>query len=667
MARSLLFAIAVFAAAVVATFHASGAVSAVDARLAMAVDGSLARTPPHPVSSRILALGVDLVRLVWAPTGLFRAIHLAAGLLLALAAVLSARVAAKGGAGPAASGIAAALFVGTGLTLGADTGGLGLTAHPVPVLLSLLAGAAWAWSADAPRPGLGGVLLGLALADHAFVLFLLPGFGAFALLATLRMSPARGGQFLRQCAAGVLVGFLAVLLPWLAPGDGISHAAQANGVIGALTVWTGGVDGAFWSPGGPHRWIEGTRALGVALWRNTGPVGVGLGLAGLAAFLSGAARRARPFLIVHGIVAVAVILGTPGDPRTAAALAGWSFLFWSVPALARIEARVGAAGRGAVAPVVALLGAGAIFAVARGDLDHSAEKGVTWTGTVLATLPDDAVLFTRNPVALALAADGVRSDVEVIDVGDATTLSAVRSGRPLLPMGAPPPRGAVDAALLRQVLENAGGRPVFLDASVYFDVELRTALVGDDWKLLPHGLAFRLAPLAAEMSTQHREAAALAWADLQTTPDTPPSPLRDGLSGSAYFARSLVQSAYLHLEQGRVQDAEREFLLALGHPDSNRNLAAMGLARVLFDQRNFHEVVRTLDVCVRDEEEGAWVARRLQGNTLVRIGERARGIAMLKRALALTPSSRADDRSRLQRTIRDLERAGSAAGPGDAG
>ncbi len=655
MARSLLFAIAVFAVAVAATFHASGAVSALDARMAMAVDGSLGTSPPHPVSSRILALGADLVRLVWAPTGLFRAIHLAAGLLLAGAAVVAARLAARSCGAP----VAAALLVGAALPLGGDTGGLGLTAHPVPVLLLLLSGAALAWSADSPRPRLGGLLLGLALADDAFVLFVLPGFGAFALLATLRMSPARGGQFLRHCALGVLLGFLAVLLPWLAPGDGVSHAAQARGPLDALAGWAGGAQGAVWAPGGPQRWIDGVRAVGGALWRNTGPLGIALGIAGIAAFLSGAARRARPFLVVHAIVAAAVVLGTPRAPGTAAALLGWSFLFWSVPALSRIASRAGGA-----APAVAAATVVALFAVSHDRLDRSAEKGVTWTSTVLETLPADAVLFTANPVALALAADGLRSDVEVIDVGDATTLSAVRSGRPLLPLGATQPRGAVDAALLRQVVAETGGRPVFVDASVFFDTERKASLLGEEWKLLPHGLAFRLAPLNAEMSVRQRDAAALAWADLPITPDTPPSPLRDGLGGSAYFARSLVQSAYLHLEQERVQDAEREFLLALGHPASNRNLAAMGLARLLFDQRNFHEVVRTLDVCVRDDEEGAWVARRLQGNTLVRLGDRARGIAMLKRALALTPAANAEDRQRLQRTIRDLERATPPSGAG---
>ena len=133
-----------------------------------------------------------------------------------------------------------------------------------------------------------------------------------------------------------------------------------------------------------------------------------------------------------------------------------------------------------------------------------------------------------------------------------------------------------------------------------------------------------------------------------------------------------MQSGYLHLEQDRPQDAERDFLLALGHPAVNRNVAAMGFARVLFAQRNFREVVRTLDTCVEDDRDGAWLARRFQGTVLLQLGDRTRGMAMLRRALALTPSSQSQERARLQRTIRDLEGGASGspaanAGPGDTG
>lgn len=671
MARSLFIAILLFGVAVAVTFHASGAVSALDARMAVAVDGSLSTSPPHPVSARVLALGADLVRVVWAPTGLFRALHLAAGLILALAAAMSARVAWRGSAGRGASGLAGAVFVGLALVLGGDTARLGLSAHPVPVLLALLAGSAWAWSASVPRPLLGGVLLGLATADHALVLFLLPGFGAFALLATLRMSPARGGQFLRLCAAGWALGFLAVFLPWLASDHGISHVVDVRGPLGAIGAWWHGAEGAFWHPGGPHRWLHGAADLARALWRNTGPLGILLGVAGLAAFLSGAARSARPFLIVHGILAAAVVLGTPRDAGTAAALLGWSFLFWAVPALARIEMRLaagpgGAARAAATTPILALAGAGALFAVSFRGIDHSDEAGVTWARTVLDTLPDAAVLVSGNPVTLALAADGVRADLDVIDVDDASTLSVLRSGRPLLPLGATPPRGPVDAARLRELVEAAGGRAVFLGPEVFFDAPRRAALLGDSWMLMPHGLAFRVAPIGAEMSAPQRSAAALAWQDVPIVPDTPTSPLRDGLTGAAYFARSLVQSAYLHLEQGRTQDAEREFLLALGHPAVNRNLAAMGLARLLFEQDNYREVVRTLDECVRDEQDGAWLARRFEANTLLRLGERPRALALLRRALALTPGTLQDERARLVRLIREVEAGGGTTEGGPA-
>ena len=676
MARSFFIAVLLFALAAAATFHASGAVSVPDARMAVALDGSLPTLSPHPVSTRVLGLGVDLIRRGWAPTGVFRALHLAAGILLAFAALASALVAARCAKSASSTGLAAAAFLGLCLPLGADTGGLGLLAHPVPVLLALLSGAAWAWSSDSPRPFLGGLLVGLALADHALVTFLLPGFGAFALLATLRMSTARSGQFLRVCAIGVLIGFSTVLLPWLAPGrDGLVHVITPTGPGAALAAWASG-GGAFWTPSGPHAWGTGVVELARALWRNAGPVGVLLGFAGFAAFVSGAARRARPFLVVHVMLALAIVVGRPADPGTAAALLGWSFLFWATPALARVESRLAASPTGALrgaSPTLALLAAVALLFVSIRSVDHSAEKGVTWTRTVLDTLPKDAILLTRNPVAMALAADGLRADLDVLDLDDGSTLGALRSGRPLLPLGTVPPRGPVDVATFRALMEGVGsGRAVFLDPSVYFDVSRRDAILGDQWAVRPHGLAFRLVPPGGSMSPEEREAAALAWSDVFVTPATPPSPLRDGLGGSAYFARSLVQSGYLHLEQDRPQDAERDFLLALGHPDVNRNVAAMGFARVLFSQRNLREVVRTLDTCVQDERDGAWLARRLEGNVLLRLGDHARGLAMLRRALALTPSGQAEDRARLQKSIRDLENGAPTspargAGIGDAG
>ncbi|MFN8177955.1 MAG: hypothetical protein U0167_08505 [bacterium] len=666
----LLFVAVLFAGlAAAATFHASGALSDADARLAVAArDGSLATWPPSPISSRVFHLGVVLVRLVWAPTGLFRALHLTAGLLLALAAAASAIVAFRLGADRRATGLAAAVLVGASMLFGRDLAGLGLAAQPVSVLLLLLAGCAWAWTGATPRAALGGFFLGLAVAEHPLVLFLLPGFGAFALQATLRVAPEGDAGVLRRIALGFLAGFAAVFLPILdASNTGLLHVATPHSPLAALAAWARSPHGAFWSITGPRHWGEGVVRLAHVLWRNAGPVGVLLGLAGIGSFFAGAARLARPFLIVHALLALAIVFGRPADAGTAAVLAGWSFLFWTTPALADLEGRL-AARRGSdlshaavVTPLVAAVASAALLALNGRSIDRAAEKGVTWTSTVLDTLPPDSILLTRNPVALALAADGRRPDVDVVHLDEPSTLTAFRTGRLLLPLGETPP-ARVDPEVLRTLLAaSEGARGIFLDPSVYFAVDRRTELLGKDWIAVPHGLAFRVAEVGWKPSNDERQAAALAWDGVNVTPDTPASPLRDGLRGSAYFARSLVQSAYLHLEQERGDDAEREFLIALGHPGVNRTLAALGYARLLHQRRNWREVAATLESYVRDDDEGAWVARRFLGATYVRLGDRRRALLALQRALRLAPASLASERAAIQREIREISARPDAA------
>ena len=77
--------------AATASFHASGALDERDALTAASLGGGVTTSPPGPVTSRVLGIGTGLVRLVWAETGLFRAMHLVAGLLLTVAAGLAAR------------------------------------------------------------------------------------------------------------------------------------------------------------------------------------------------------------------------------------------------------------------------------------------------------------------------------------------------------------------------------------------------------------------------------------------------------------------------------------------------------------------------------------------------------------------------------------------------
>ncbi len=661
--RLLFLSTLLLGVAVTVAFHSSGAVSADDARYATAVDGSIATSPPAPVTSRVLSLATDVARVVWTPTSLFRALHLSTGILLALAAAISAVVASRLASFEGSGAVAAAVLVAGATLFGADFATLGLSAHPVPVLLLLLSGAAWAWTSSPPKPCLGGILLGLAAAEHPLVLFALPGFGAFALQASLRVTPEEGGSVVRRSAVGFLLGFCAVFLPILGANNaGLVHVSQPSSPLAALAAWASTSDGSFWALKGPGRWPGGVGEVALALWRNAGPIGLALATLGLAGFFSGLARFARPFLVVHATVAAAVVLGDPKDDSTAAVLVAWPFLFWVLPSLAALESRLAKrpgfdAERAArLVPVVSVVSAAVLFAMNAREIDRSAEKGVEWTDTVIRTLPDDAILITRNPVAVALAADGLRGDVDVVDVGETSTLSAFRSGRMLLPLGERAPNRALDGETLAVLFHaTEGGRAIFVDASVYFDAQLRDSLLGDRWVLSPHGLAFRLIQPGTNLDPEARRAAGLAWDGVNVTPETPPSPLRDGLGGSEYFARSLLQSAYLHLEQNRSEDAEREFLLALGHPAANPNIAAIGYARLLNTARHYTEIERTLDRYVRDDQEGAWIARRLQGNNFIRLGDMDRGIVMLQRALLLAPADMAEEKAKLQQTIRHLQ------------
>jgi tetratricopeptide (TPR) repeat protein len=364
------------------------------------------------------------------------------------------------------------------------------------------------------------------------------------------------------------------------------------------------------------------------------------------------------------------VLGAPADHGTAVVLAAWSFVFCALPALVVLESRLVRRGldpaRAALwMPALAFVAGLAVFELNVDGIDRSAERGVSWARTALDALPDDAILLTRNPAVLALAADGVRPDVDVVDVSEPSTLTAFRGGRLLLPLGQEAPEGAIDGEVVAILVRaTEGARSVFVDASVYFDLDLRQSLIGERWAATPHGLTFRLAEHGTDLPPASRRAAALAWEGLDLTPSTPPSPLRDGLAGSEYIARSLLQSAYLHLEQGRPEDAEREFLLAIGHPGANANVAAIGYSRFLSARRQWAQVAKTLETYTRDDEEGAWIARRLLGNTYLRLGDRERGLETLRRALRLVPASMGEERAKLQQAIRNLQGSRSAPPPG---
>lgn len=661
LGRRLSLAILLLGITAALAFHSSGALSAPDALQVAAFGGGIVTSPAGPITTRVLELGVGLVRLGWAPTGIFRSTHLAASLLLAIAALLSAHVAARGPR-TFAGGLAAAIFV-TGVTLfGADLGGLGRQAGPAAVLLLLLSGAAAAWTAERPRAFLGGLLAGLAAADHPMVLFLLPGLGAMALGGTLRLPDDRGASVVRRAWFGFALGLSTLLLTMLdARETGLVAIATSDGFRGALDAWAGG-ETPFWRLGGPADWIGGVGTWVRAVWGNTGPLGLVLGLMGLGAFFRGEARRARPFLLAHGLLALAVVFGVPGDPGIARVLLGWTFAFWAVPAFSALGERVGPLG-GERTPVIAVGAALILLGLNLGAVNGAPEKGVSWARTVLETAPVNSIVITENPVHLALAADGLRPDLDLVYLPDASSLTAFRTGNDLIPREAiTPDRGAIPAFTIQLVLATAGDRPVLVDPSVYFSEESRNAVLGTQWTVSPHGIAFRAVPIGEGASNPDANAAMRAWETIDVTPDTPASDLRDGLTGGQFFARALLQSAVLFLEEGRRIDAERDFLLAIGHPDAHRNSAAHGLGRIFFEERNYSTTITILEDWIDESDRAAWVTLKLLATAYTMAGDRDGAVNALRRALAILPADRVADRGELQSLV---DRLSSRASPGE--
>ncbi len=496
--RSLAFGIFLLGIAATASFHAGGAVHVSDALTAAAFGGGATGGPQADLTSRALGAGVALVRTIWAPTGVFRAMHLAAGILLALAAALSARVAATGSGGRAADapilpGLAAGIAIGTATLFGHDLGGLGLLGGPVALLLTLLAGSAALWTAPVPRAFSGGALLGAAVAASPIVLFLLPAFGGLVMGAPLRLSADRSGGFVRRSSAGFLVGLATLGLPLLDTGASPSLTT-------ALASWWGGEAGAFWALGAPSQWGAGVVSVLAATHGNAGLLGLILGWAGLAFFFSGGASRLRPFLLGHVVLALALILGDFRDAGTARALAGWTFLFWMAPTLAFLHERMGGARSPLRSSLVGMAVGGVVLLANGRHLDRSDESGVGWARATLDPLPADAVLLTDNPVHAALAADGIRPDVLVVHPGSPS---------------------AVD---------DAGERPVVVDPSIWFDVGEREAILGTRWKAQPWGAAFRLVPAGEVVTNDDAYDGLIAWENVSTVPDLPASRLRGGLT-----------------------------------------------------------------------------------------------------------------------------------------
>jgi hypothetical protein len=644
-------------------FHSSGALSEQDALTVTSLGGGVATAPPSPVTSRAMELGARLVRVVWAPTGTFRAAHLGAGLWLGLAAVLSALLARRATSTPSV-GFAAGLLVGSAVLFGGVTGGIGREAGPVAPLLALLAGACLCWTGDRLRPLLGGLLLGLAIADQPLALLLAPG---FALLA--REAAGRHDGFHRSAGLGLALGMLALLLPLADHREnGLLQVGETGGPLAALFAWLGTGTPA-WTFGGPEAGIRGVLSVASAAWQGVGPVGLLLAIGGLVALvrevapgtrasMPQAAPGAPAFVLMLVPLAAARFLGTPSDPALVDAWLGWCLALTAVPALAALAQRLGDDSR---IPIVAAVAVLSLVATNTGRIDRSAEKGTEWAGTVVETLPRDAVLVTANPVQLALLADGLRPDVDAVYPPDGSSVFAYRTARELLPLGVDVPAGPLPDDVLRSLLSQVvPERPVLLDPSVYFDGVSKAMITEAGWTLSPHGLAFRLQGRGRDISNQEAGAAVLAWEDVNVHPGTPASDLRDGLTGGQYYARALLQSGVESMNRGRDFDAERDFLLALSHPDASTTLAAHGLAQVFFQRGQYRETIRTLEDWVDEDDPGAWVALKMLASAYALTRDRDRAIATLQRAIALLPPDLTAARADLQRSLDGLtRRAGS--------
>jgi hypothetical protein len=580
----------------VTVFHAPGAIDRADADGAAAVaDGTL--------DGRLLGLGVDLVRVVFAPTSTFRALHVAAGILLALAAALSAAVAFRAADALPGAGLAAALFVGPAVLFGADTGGLGGAAGPAAVVLVLLAGSAAAWTLEAPRALLGGLLLGAAVGAHPAALLVLPGFAALA-AAAARRAPGGPGR----SALGFALGLALLHLP---PSGG-----SFGDALGAW--WAGGP----WRPAGPASWGGGAAELARVLWRNAGPLGIAAAVGGLVAFRTGHAPRARPFRLVFAVPAAAVVLGVPTDPGLTAAIAAWALLFWAAPAAAALARSVGPL----VLPGAGLLAGMYLLAANHAAVDRSWVAGTQWALDSYHRARPGAVLLTQNPVHRALAADDVRPDVTTEYVAGLT------------------------APAVRDAIARHPDGTVLMDASLFFEAERRAAILGDAWTTSPHGLAVTVRPSGEPPPAPVRN----QWDGIDPDVESRPSPLRGGLTVRSYYARSILQSGYAHLQERQSHTAEREFLMALSLDRTNRTLAAMGLGRVFLGSDNVDAAIRTLVSFLRPDDEGAAAAMQLLGTAYARAAREEEGVRVLEEMLARMPRSRAAERSEVERSIARL-------------
>lgn len=620
--RFLFLALLVLGLSATYAFRAGGPVTAEDALVAAAAQGPSILDPPLKLTSHATRLFVNTARSIEPRSELFPLVHQVAALFLAVAAACSGVVASRGAGTSAGRGVAVAagIAVGAGVLFGKVTGFSGIAASGVSTVLALLAGSAWAWISPRPFPLLGGLLFGAAAAEHPFVWFAAPGFLAMALGVCIRTPAEEESRVFRRAFLGVALGF-AAFLGW---GQSIPSPEPLLQLASPLT------------------WGSQVVALARAIYGSVGPIGLLAAIAGGFALHGGESRFVRPFLAVHATCVLASIFVTSRDLSVLHALAAWSFLFFWVPFFSKVAQRFSKSSPSFLATPAGLLMlafvlGGALFAQNRSLLDRRGEPNDAWVRDSFAKLTDNGVLLTANPAHWALRCDGERPDLDVIYVDRPESLKLQRS---TLGLFAPelPAKGKAGVGFFQELIQmNLPHRPVFFDPSLFFRAELRTSILGERWQANPFGLAYKIAPRGQRPTDNESQASAILWNSYEVQSKAPESPLRDGLDGAAFYARSLLQCAALSQEYRLRRDAERDYLLALSLPAVNPNLARFGLARVYFDRQDFEEVIRTVDGKIDPQREGGWLPLKVLATAYLRLGDPENAKRVLYQAIELCP------------------------------
>ena len=200
------------------------------------------------------------------------------------------------------------------------------------------------------------------------------------------------------------------------------------------------------------------------------------------------------------------------------------------------------------------------------------------------------------------------------------------------------------AEVQRLITTNRTKRPVLVDAAAYFQPEWKSAVLAGEWSPIPHGASFRLLPLGSTPSLDHKHEDRAAWDATDTRPPSPASPLRDGLSAGAWFARAVLQSAANWQQVNEDVEAEERYLIAATHPDASPNATAIGLARIYHDKQQYVVAAQTLETLIQENESGDWAAQRILGLCYLQLEEWEKAVDTLEVALRSIPATFADER-----------------------